>query len=187
MWEVDHKEGWASKNWCFQTLVLEKTLENTLDRKGIKPVTPKGNRYWIFTGRIDAEAEAPILWPPDAKSQLTGKDPDAGKDLRQEEKGMIEDEMDGWPQGTWVWASSRRSWRTGKPGRLQSFGSQRVKHDWTTTTNKNWGPIVISLHLGTKGWCAIDKWRWKLLKEGNHVWGMFGLKMTSTRWARGCW
>ena len=88
------KEGWALKNWCFQIVVLEKTLESPLDCKGIKPVNPKGNQSWIFTGRT--EAETPILWPPNAKSQLTGKDPDAGKDWGQKEKGMIEDEMVGW-------------------------------------------------------------------------------------------
>ena len=86
------KEGWASKNWCFQTMELQKTLESPLGWKEIKPVNPKGNRPWIFTGRTDAEAEAPILWPPDAKSWLTGKHPDAGKDWRQEEKGTSGDE-----------------------------------------------------------------------------------------------
>ena len=93
MWELDHKEGRAPKNWCFQTIVLEKSLETPLDSKGIKPVNPKGNQPWIFTGRTDAEA--PILWPPDAKSWLTGKDPNAGKDWRQEEKRVTEDEMVG--------------------------------------------------------------------------------------------
>ena len=96
MWELDHKEGWAPKNWCFWTVVLEKTLESPLDCKEIKSVNPKGNQLWIFIERTDAEAEAPILWPPDAKSQLIGKDPDAGKDWRQEEKGAIEDEMVRW-------------------------------------------------------------------------------------------
>ena len=94
MWEFDHKEGWAMKNWCLWN-VLEKTLESPLDSKEIKPVNPKGKEPWIFFGRIDAEAEAPILWPPDVKSQLTGKDPYAGKDWGQEEKGAAEDEMVG--------------------------------------------------------------------------------------------
>ena len=96
MWELDHKEGWGLKNWCFQTVVLEKTLESCLDCKEIKPVSPKGNQSWIFIGRTDGEAEASILWPPDAKSRLTGKDPTAGKDWRQQEKGLAEDEMIGW-------------------------------------------------------------------------------------------
>ena len=89
MWELDHKEGWALKNWCFRIVVLEKTLESPLDCK-IKPVNPKGNQPWIYIGRVDAEA--PILWPPDVMSRLTGKDPDAGKDRRQK-KGSAKDEM----------------------------------------------------------------------------------------------
>ena len=95
MWESDHKEGWAPKNGYFWTVVLQKTLESPLDRKAIKSANPKGDQPWIFNGRTDAEAEAeaPVLWPPDAKSRLTGKDPDAGKDWGQEEKGKTEDEM----------------------------------------------------------------------------------------------
>ena len=96
MWELDYKESWVLKNWCFWTVMLENTLESPLDCKEIKPVNPKGNQSWIFTGRTNAEAEAPILWPPDMKNRFTGKDPDAGKDLRQEEKGTTEDEMVGW-------------------------------------------------------------------------------------------
>ena len=96
MWELDHKEGWAWKNWIFQTAELEKSLESHLDCKEIKPVNPKGNQSWIFIGRTDVEAETPILWPRDAKNQLIGKDSYAGKDWRQEEKGMTEDEMVGW-------------------------------------------------------------------------------------------
>ena len=88
MRELDHKEGWRPKNWCFWTVILEKTLESPLDCKEIKPVNPKGNQPWIFIRRTDAEAEAPILWPPDVKSQLIGKDPDTEKDWRQEEKGV---------------------------------------------------------------------------------------------------
>ena len=96
MGELDHKETWVPKNWCFWTVVLEKTLESPLDIKEIKPINPKGNQSWIFIGRTDAEAETPILWPPDVKNWLLIKDPDAGKDWRQEEKGMTEDEMTGW-------------------------------------------------------------------------------------------
>ena len=96
MWELDHKEGWAPKNWCFWTVVLEKTLEGPLDCKEIKPVNPKGNQFWIYIGRTDAEAEAPILWPPDEKSWLIRKDLDAGKDWRQNEKGTWEDAMVRW-------------------------------------------------------------------------------------------
>ena len=96
MWELDYKESWALKNWCFWTVVLEKTLESPLDSKEIQPVHPKGNQSRIFIGRTDAEAETPILWPPYVKNWLIGKDPDAGKDWRQEEKGTTEDKMAGW-------------------------------------------------------------------------------------------
>ena len=96
MWQLDHKEGWAPKNWCFWTVVLEKTLESSLDCEEIKLVNPKGNQSWIFIGRSDAEAESPIFWPSDVKNWLIGKDPDAGKDWGQEEKWTTEDEMVGW-------------------------------------------------------------------------------------------
>jgi len=96
MGELDYKETWAPKNWCFWTVVLEKILEIPLDCKEIQPVNPKGNLFWIFIGRTDTEAETPILWPPDAKSWFIWKDPDAGKDWRQEEKWTTEDEMVGW-------------------------------------------------------------------------------------------
>ena len=95
MWELDYKESWVQKNWCFWTVVLEKTLESPLDCKEIKLVNPKGNPSWMFIGRSDAEAKAPIFWPPDAKNWLTGKDLDAGRDWGQEEKGTTEDEMAG--------------------------------------------------------------------------------------------
>ena len=96
MWELDYQESWVPKNWCFWIVVLEKTLESPLDSKEVKPVRPKGNQSWIFIGRTDTEAEAPILWPPDAENWLIGKDPDAGKDWNQEAKGMTENEMVGW-------------------------------------------------------------------------------------------
>ena len=96
MWELDCEESWAPKNWCFWTVVLEKTLESPLDYKEIQPVHPKGDQSWVFIRRTNAKAETPILWPPHAKSWLTGKDSDVGKDWGQEEKGMTEDEMAGW-------------------------------------------------------------------------------------------
>ena len=96
MWELDYKEGWALKNWYFQTVVLEKTLESPLDYKEIQPVHSEGDQPWDFFGRTDAKAETPLLWPPHVKSWLTGKDSDAGNDWRQEEKGMTENEMVGW-------------------------------------------------------------------------------------------
>ena len=94
--ELDYKESWALKNWCFRTVVLEKPLESPLDCKEIQPVHPKGNQSWIFIGRTDAKVEAPLLWLPDVKNWLIRKDPDSGKDWRPEEKGMAEDEMFGW-------------------------------------------------------------------------------------------
>ena len=96
MRELDHKERWTPKNWCFWTVEFDKTLKSPLDCNEFKPVNPKGNQSLIFIGRTDAEAETPILWPPDVKKWLIGKDPAAGKDWRQKEKGMIEDEMVGW-------------------------------------------------------------------------------------------
>ena len=95
VWKLNHKEGWVPKSWFFWIVVLEKTLESPLESKEIKPVNPKGSQSWILIGRTDAEAEAPTLWPPDAKSRLIGKDPDAGKDRRQKEKEAVEDEMAG--------------------------------------------------------------------------------------------
>ena len=96
MWEFDCEESWTPRNWCFWTVVFEKTLESPLDCKKIKPVNRKGNQSWVFIGRTDLEAETPILWPPDVKNWLIGKDPDAGKDWRWDEKGTTEDEMVGW-------------------------------------------------------------------------------------------
>ena len=135
MWELDHKEGWVLKNWCFWIVVLEKTLESPLESKEIKRVNPKGNRLWIFTGRTDAKSEAPILWPPDLKSQFTRKGTWRWK--RLEAGGEGDDRgWDGWmaslTQWTWVWENSESWWRTGKPGKLQSMGLQRVGHYWAT-------------------------------------------------------
>ena len=96
MWELDFEESWVLKNWFFWTVVLEKTLQSPLDFKEIQPVHPKGDQSWVFIGRTDAEAETPLLWPPDAKSWLIWKDTDAGRDRGQEEKGTTEDEMAGW-------------------------------------------------------------------------------------------
>ena len=139
MWELDYKESWVPKNWCFWTVVLEKTLESLLDCKEIRPVHPKGDQSWVFIGGTDVEAETPILGPPDMKSWLIWKDPDAGKDWRQEEKGTTDDDMVGWHH--WLnrhefdWVNSRSWWRTGRPGVLRYMGSQRVGHDWATEMN----------------------------------------------------
>ena len=136
MWELYCNERWVPKNWCFWTVVLEKTLETPLDCKEIKPVHPEGNQSWIVIGRTDAEAETPILWPPDAKNQLIRKDPYARKDWRQEDKGMTEDEMVGWhhqlnrhefEQAPGV-VDGQESLASCSPWRLQS---QTWLSDWT--------------------------------------------------------
>ena len=139
MWELDHKESWALKNWCFWTAVLVKTLESPLHGKEIEPTNPEGNQCWVFIGRTDAEAETPILWPPDEKDWFTEKDPNAGKDWRREEKGMTEDEMvvASPTQWTCIWVSSGSWWWTGRPGMLRFMGLQKVGHDlsdWTELT-----------------------------------------------------
>ena len=138
MWELDHKESWAPKNWCFWTLVLEKTLESSLDCKEIQPVHPKGNQSWIFIGKTDAEVEALILWPPDVKGHLIRKDPHAEKDWRQEEKGMTEDKMVGWHH----WLNGHEFEQAPGDGEgwrslaAESTGSERVGHDWATEQQK---------------------------------------------------
>ena len=137
MWELDYKESWAQKNWCFWTVVLEKTLESSLDCKEIQPVHPKGDQSWVFIGRTDVEAETPLLWPPDAKSCLIGKDPDTGKDWRQEEKGMTEDETARWYHRL---NGHGFGWTPGVcdgQGSMECCGSQlqRVGHDWVTELN----------------------------------------------------
>ena len=140
MWELDHKEGWAPNNWCFWIVVLEKTLESPLGSKEIKLVNSKENHPWIFIGRTNAEAEAPMLWPPDGKSQLTGKDPDARKGWRQEEKRATEDEMIGWHHQL----SGREFEQTLGDGERQgslvccSPGLHRVGHDFSGWTTKYW-------------------------------------------------
>ena len=133
MWELDYKESWAQKNWCFWIVVLEKTLESPLDCKEIKPVHPKGNQSWIFIGRTDAET--PILWPPDVKNWLTEKTLMLGKiEGRRDDRGW-DDWMASLTWWTWVWASSGVWWQTGKPGVMQSMGLQTVGHDWATELN----------------------------------------------------
>ena len=138
MWELDYKESWTLKNWCFWPVVLqmlERSLESSLDCKEIKPVNAKGNQSWIFIGTTDGEAETPILWPPNAKNRLIGKDPDAGKDWRlKDDRGWV-DWMAPSIQWIWVYIGSGSWWWTGGPGMLQSMGSQRVGHDWVTDLN----------------------------------------------------
>ena len=147
MWKLDYKEGWEPKNWCFWTLVMKKTLESPLDCKEIQPVHSKRNQSWMFVGRTDAEAETPILWPPDVKNWLIRKDPDAGKNWRQEEKGTDDTGWDGWmaslTQWIWVWVNSGSWWWTGGPGVLQSMGSQRIRHGWATELNWSYTEVTV--------------------------------------------
>ena len=135
MWELDYKERWAPKIWCFWTVVLEKTLESLLSCKEIQPVNPKGNQSWIFIGRTDAEAETPMLWSPDAKKLTHLKRPWWWERLKVGGEGDDRG-WDGWKasptQYTWVWVNSESWWWTGRPGILQSMGSQRVGHNWVT-------------------------------------------------------
>ena len=131
MWKLDQKEGWALKNSCFWAVVLESTLESPLDSEEIKPVNAKGNQSWKVIGRTDAKAETPALWPPDVKNWLIAKDPDAGKDWRQEEKGTTEDET----LWTWVWAVSGRWWRMEKLACCSPRGGK--ESDTTVWLNNN--------------------------------------------------
>ena len=151
MWEWDCKESWELKNWCFSTVVLEKTIESPLDSKEIQPVHLKGDQSWIFIRRTDVEPETPILWPPDAKSWLIWKDLDAGRDWRWEEKGW-----NGWmaslTQWAWVWVNSGSWWWTGRPSVLQSMGSQRVAHNWVTELT--WSCIVYALRSPARKKCV---------------------------------
>ena len=153
MWESDHKESWALKNWCFWTVVLEKkkkTLESPLDCKEIQPVHPKGNQSWVFIGRTDAEAETPILWPPDVKNLTHWKRPWCWERLRAGGEGDDRG-WDGWMaspmQWTWVWVSSGNRWWTGRPGVLQSMGLQSYTQlcdltelNWPVT----WGVVFVT-------------------------------------------
>ena len=139
MWELDCEEGWVPKNWCFWTVVLEKTLESPLECKEIQPVHLKGDQSWVFFGRTDAKAETPILWPPHAKSWLTGKDSDAGGDWGQEEKGTTEDEMAGW-----------HHWR---------------EFEWTLGVGDGQGGLVCCDSWGRKESDTTEGLNWTELKE----------------------
>ena len=133
MWDLDHKESWVLKSWCFHSLVLEMTLESSWNSKQIKPVSAEGNQPWIFIGRADSEAEAPVLWPLDVKSWLTGKDSDAGKiEGRMRRVWQKMRQVASLTQWTWIWANSWRSWRTVELGMLRPMGSQRFGHDLVT-------------------------------------------------------
>ena len=148
MWELDYKESWALKNWCFWTVVLEKTLESPLNCKEIQPVHPKGNQSWVFNGRTDAEAETPILWP--SCEELTHwKRPWCWERLKAGGEGD-DRRWDGWmatsTQWTWVWVNSGSWWWTGRPGVLHSMGLQRVRQDWLNWTELK-GRVISSKRL----------------------------------------
>ena len=154
MWELNGEEGWALKNWCFWSVVLQKTLESLLDCKEIQPVHPKGDQSWVFVGRADVEAETPILWPPDVKSWLIGKDPAAGKDWGQEEKGTTEDEMVGWHH------------------QLDGHG-----FGWTLGVSDGQGGLVCCSSWGHResdtteqlNWTEIKSFRWTLFPKGRII------------------
>ena len=169
------------KHWCFWTVVLEKTLESALDCKEIQPVLPKGDQSWVFIGRTDVEAETLILWPPDVKSWLIGKDPDAGKDWGQEGKGTTEDEMVGWYHQLnahgfgWLPVVGDG---TGRPGVLRFMGSQRVGHDWVSELETGWRKRKITIRKGKDyPQTPILKWNkcWNYLTKTYflHFFGMF--------------
>ena len=139
MWELDYKESWLLKNWCFWTVVLEKTLESPLDYKEIQPVHSEGDQAWDFFGRNDAEAETPVLWPPHAKSWLIGKDSDAGRDWGQEEKGRTEDEMAGWHH----WLDGLESEWT--PGVCDGQGGLACCNSWGRTRLSDWTELNWSM------------------------------------------
>ena len=151
MWELDHKEGWVLKNWCFQIVVLENILENPLDYKKIKPVNPKGNQLWIFIGKTDAEAEATTLWPPDVKSRLT----DAGKDRRQKENRATDDEMVGWHQPTSMDMNLSKLWDIVKDRETWCAAAHGVTNSWIWLSD--WATTTRSVESG-------EDYKWRFLK-----------------------
>ena len=181
MWELDYKESWVSKNCCFWTMVLEKTLESPLDSKEIQPVhpkgnSPKGNLFPIFIGRTDAEAEAPVLWPPDVKSWLIGKDSDAGKDWGQEEKGVIEDEMVGWHHwlnGHESEQTLRDSERQGSLARWCSWCHKESDTTWWMNNKAFLVSYIMELHGLDKelGWKQISlHWEERVCQKKKKKW-----------------
>ena len=158
MRELDHKEGWGPKNWFFWTVVLEKTLESPLDCKEIQPANPKGNQSWIFIGRTAAEVEAPILWPPDLKSWLIGKDPDAGKDGRQKEMGAVENGMVGWHLQISGDEFEQALGVGDGQGSLACYSPWGCKEsDMTERLNNNTTHLCL---CGQRGREDVDKWKW---------------------------
>ena len=161
MWELDYKESWASKNWCFWTVVLEKTLESPLDCKEIQPVHPKADQSWVFIGRTDVEAETPILWPPDAKCWLIWKDPDAGKDWGQEEKGTTDDEIVGWHHrlnGHGFGWTPRIGDGQGGPASCGSWGRKESDMtEWLNWTELNMASLPLIVEEERRGRKMVQK------------------------------
>ena len=162
VWELGCEESWVPKNWCFWIVVLEKTLESPLDCKEIQPIHPKGDQSWVYIGRTDAEAETPILWPPDMKSWLTGKGPDAGRDWGQEEKGTTEDELAGWHHRL---DAREFGWTPGVgngQGSLACYDSWGCKES-DTTEWLNWTELNIYCHRqdNKEVWIKIKRIHWK--------------------------
>ena len=172
MWTLDCEESWVPKNWCFWTVVLEKTLESPLDCKEIQPVHPKGDQSWVFIGRTDAEAEIPILWPPHVKSWLIGKDSDAGRDWGQQEKGMTEDEMAGWHycldghEFEWILGDG-----DGQGGLVCCDSCGRKELD--TTERLKWTEVK-----GNLSWIFIGRLLLKLQYFGHLMWRVDSLEKT---------
>ena len=170
MWQLDYKESWAPKNWCFWTVVLNKTLESPLDCKEIQPVHSEGDQSWVFIGRTDVEAETPILWPPDAKSWLIWKDPDAQKDWGQEEKGTTEDKMVGWHH----WLNGCECEWT--PGVGDGPGGQACCDSWgrkesDTTERLNWtkpSPHVLPMDILFISYFSILPLPWHLERKASY-------------------
>ena len=174
VWELDYKESWAPKNWCFWIVVLEKTLESPLDCKEIQSIHPKGNQSWIFIGRTDAEAEIPILWPPDAKKWFIWKDPDAGKDWGQEEKGTTEDEMVGWhPQRNGHEFEQALRIHDGQGNLACCSPWGRKESD--TTVRLNWSELNWTLQ------CLSRKFWWESTRDGWQVTEAAGKYSSSTQ------
>ena len=162
LWELDHKESWAPKNWCFWTVVLEKTLESPLDCKEIKPVHPKINQSWICIGRTEYEAEAPILWPPDTENRLIGKDPDAGKDWKQGEKEMTENEMVWWHHQLNGHEFEQTPGVADGQGSL-TWCSPWGRKEWDMTEWLNWTEPIIYIHTHKHIHPRISQWWWWFL------------------------